>query len=121
MIPFSNNNTEKFSSPPTRLRSSELQTRNSDCYLFFRNEQILTLTAQLFNVNSTWQKEKLKSTCTKKGKGHQEHLSAEKKISCSENLNCSTKPALILSDKKLTPMSKVKYTFALTTLQIFSL
>ena len=73
----------------------------------FSSEQILTLSAQLFNVHTTWKKEKDKQTCSKKGKGNTQPT--DKKISNSENLNCSTKPKLILSDKILTPMSKVMY------------
>ena len=79
-------------------------------YLFFSSEQILTLSAQLFNVHTTWKKEKDKQTCSKKGKGNTQPT--DKKISNSENLNCSTKPKLILSDKILTPMSKVMYLMA---------
>ena len=73
----------------------------------FSSEQILTLSAQLFNVHTTWKKEKDKQTCSKKGKGNTQPT--DKKISNSENLNCSTKPKLILSDKILTPISKVMY------------
>ena len=81
-------------------------------YSFFSSEQILTLSAQLFNVHTTWKKEKDKQTCSKKGKGNTQPT--DKKISNSENLNCSTKPKLILSDKILTPMSKVMYLMAVT-------
>merc|ERR1719483_976764 len=80
---------------------SEITVYNNDKE---NSEQILTLNAQLFNVHTTWKKEKDKQTCSKKGKGNTQPT--DKKISNSENLNCSTKPKLILSDKILTPMSK---------------
>ena len=73
-------------------------------YFFSSTEQILTLSAHLLNVHTSWQNDKEKISCSKKGK----IPAGGKKTSSTETVNFSTKPILILSDKILSPMSKVK-------------
>ena len=77
------------------------------CCIFCRSEQILTLTGQLFNWHNNIKKTNLSSKfpCAKVGA-----TKNVKKLTSAKEIVCDyTNAILILTDKLMTPMSKVVF------------